>query len=110
MGHGVARSLSFGVESLGQLGDFRLGQEAFDLARPGLLDAAIRIVDAQAALDCERQNCPGERNPLGGGVPATDGDAVRSALVVFSALFRSLLSFVSALLHSPPLRRRKLDS
>ena len=80
----------FGVESLGQPGDFRLGQEALDLAHRRLLDAARRVVGAQAALDCERENCADKRDALRRGALAAGRDAARPPLVAVPDLLGRL--------------------
>jgi hypothetical protein len=44
------------VESFGELGNFRLGQEALDLAHRCFPDAPRRVVGPQAALDGEHED------------------------------------------------------
>src|SRR5207244_1510166 len=87
---GIARLLRFGVESFGELGDFRLGQEALDLAHRRFLDSARRIVGAQAALGGESEDRADECDALSGNALAAGGHAAGASLLAALDLLGSL--------------------
>src|SRR5581483_6964625 len=68
-------TLGLVVERRRQPGDFRLGQEALELAHRRLFDAARRVVGAQAALDRKGEDRADQRDALRGDAFATRGQA-----------------------------------
>ena len=98
--------------TFGELGNFRLGQEALDLAHRCFPDAPRRVVGAQAALDGEREDRADKRDALRGDALAARGHAAGPSLLerqpAAKRQYRSIALANGIIVLGQPLRYRSL--